>query len=71
LGPDLKFHNVFICPVTKEPSSIGNTPQLLACGHVVSKNALQRMCARERQKFKCHTCPKQMTREEVKEMHIY
>jgi hypothetical protein len=71
LGPDLKFHNVFICPVTKEPATNTNTPMLLSCGHVISKNALQRMCRSDRVKFKCHTCPKQMTRDEVKEMHIY
>jgi E3 ubiquitin-protein transferase RMND5 len=71
LGSDLRFHNVFICPVTKEPACSSNVPMLMACGHVVSKNALARMARSERVKFKCHTCPKQMTRDEVKEMHIY
>ena len=37
LGEAMKFHNVFVCPVSKEPSAALNMPQLLACGHVISK----------------------------------
>lgn len=34
LGPDFAFHNIFICPVSKEAN---DCPMLLKCGHVVSK----------------------------------
>jgi len=37
LGPEFTFHNVFICPVSKEISTPDNPPMLLTCGHVVSK----------------------------------
>jgi len=33
----LKFHSIFICPVTKEISTKDNPPMLLTCGHVVSR----------------------------------
>ena len=71
LGHDFKFHDVFVCPVAKEATFGSNTPQLLSCGHVISKQALQRINRNERSKFKCHTCPVQMTREEVKEIILF
>lgn len=45
LGPDFKFHNVFFCPVSKEISTSqkDNPPMLLVCGHVISKNSLNRI----------------------------
>ena len=43
LGQEFKFHNVFICPVSKEMSTKDNNPMLLVCGHVISKNSLNRI----------------------------
>ena len=63
-----QHHNIFVCPVNKEAADGDNRPQLLTCGHVVSKQALERMARAERQKFKCHTCPAQMMKEDVKEI---
>lgn len=34
---ELKYHSIFMCPVTKEISNVLNPPMLLICGHVVSK----------------------------------
>ena len=30
-------HNIFVCPVNKDAAEKDNKPQLLTCGHVVSK----------------------------------
>lgn len=37
LPNQLKFHEIFICPVTKELSTVENPPMLLKCGHAVSR----------------------------------
>lgn len=71
LPQSFKNHNIFVCPVNKEPTGKDNKPQLLSCGHVISKHALDRMARGDRTKFKCHTCPAQMFKEDVKEINFY
>ena len=55
LGKDFMFHNLFICPVSKEASS---NAMLLKCGHVISKQSLLKMTrGNPKTSFKCPTCP--------------
>jgi hypothetical protein len=37
---ELKYHSLFICPITKEISTPENPPMLLNCGHVVSQYSI-------------------------------
>lgn len=71
LGREFKFHNIFICPVSKEVSDKSNPPMLLICGHVVSKNSLNKMVRQARTKIKCPTCPTEMMIEQAVELKIF
>jgi hypothetical protein len=37
LGKEYQYHSIFICPVTKEISTVDNPPVMLRCGHVLSE----------------------------------
>ncbi len=65
---DHHFHTEFWCPVSQEKTDQKtNPPMLLICGHVVSKNSLMRI-AKNRQKFKCPTCPKEQSLDAAREI---
>jgi len=55
--PPAHFHSVFSCPVSREEAAWpANPPVLLSCGHVIATSSMTRL-ARNRQRFKCPTCP--------------
>lgn len=71
LPGEFKYHSVFICPVSKEMSTKTNPPMVLPCGHVISKNSLERICAGVgRNKTKCPTCPQEITVSSGKEIKM-
>lgn len=39
----LRFHSIFACPVSKEQGTEQNPPMMLACGHVLCLETLQRL----------------------------
>ena len=43
LPAEFRYHSVFICPVSKEPTTESNPPMLLACGHAISNASLQEL----------------------------
>ncbi|KAK0548409.1 hypothetical protein OC846_004482 [Tilletia horrida] len=52
----LRYHSVFACPVSKEQGTDANPPMMMACGHVVCQDSLERLskgCGR----VKCPYCP--------------
>lgn len=71
LPNQLKYHSIFICPVTKEILDLDNPPMLLTCGHVISKNALTKMGKSQNNKIKCPTCPNIQNVNECLELKIF
>ncbi|KAL1122606.1 hypothetical protein AAG570_002936 [Ranatra chinensis] len=43
LGPDKRFHSIFACPILKQQSTESNPPMRLVCGHVISRDALNKL----------------------------
>ena len=62
LTPDLRFHSLCVCPVSKEVVGPDNPPMLLPCGHVICQHSLESLAKSfPRGKFKCPTCPLEST----------
>lgn len=38
-----RYHSVFVCPVSKEQTTDANPPKMLACGHVIAQDSLNRL----------------------------
>lgn len=73
LPNQLKFHSLFICPVTKEISTPSNPPMLLKCGHCVSQNALEKMkkTGVHQNIIKCPTCPNEQNVKDALKLIIF
>lgn len=58
LGRKLQFHSTFSCPILKQQSTETNPPMKLVCGHVISRDALHKLCGNNNaNKLKCPYCP--------------
>jgi hypothetical protein len=57
LGDEFAFSSVFACPVSREPSSAGNPPVLLPCGHALCEQSVARIARSRSRAFKCPYCP--------------
>ena len=55
LGRNCQFHSIFACPILRQQSSDTNPPMRLVCGHVISKDALNKLA--NGTKLKCPYCP--------------
>lgn len=43
LDPDNRYHSIFACPILRQQSSDDNPPMKLICGHVISRDALNKL----------------------------
>lgn len=78
LGPDSSFHSIFACPILRQQTNDSNPPLRLVCGHVISKDAFNKLISAEKwlqvnpsaQKIKCPYCPMEQARSDGKEIHF-
>ncbi|XP_062504247.1 E3 ubiquitin-protein ligase RMND5A-like [Corticium candelabrum] len=70
IDPGLKFqyHAVFACPILRQQCTAENPPMRLTCGHVISKEAINRLVAGIR--LKCPYCPVEMTSDEPRQIYF-
>ncbi|XP_015782971.1 protein RMD5 homolog A isoform X1 [Tetranychus urticae] len=55
LGKNSQYHSIFACPILRQQSNDSNPPMKLICGHVISKDALNKLTIGN--KLKCPYCP--------------
>ncbi|XP_069507650.1 E3 ubiquitin-protein transferase RMND5B [Ambystoma mexicanum] len=55
LGKKCGYHSVFACPILRQQTSDANPPTKLMCGHVISRDALNKLISGG--KLKCPYCP--------------
>jgi hypothetical protein len=72
IKPENQFHSIFVCPVTRQIATPDNPPVLLPCGHVIARQSADSLLSNyARRKFKCPTCPTEVTESDIKPLHIF
>ena len=60
------YHSIFACPILRQPTTFKNPPMKLVCGHVISKDARDKLISGS--KLKCPYCPVEQSHNETKEI---
>ncbi|KAG0175556.1 hypothetical protein DFQ30_005251 [Apophysomyces sp. BC1015] len=72
LDPDLRFHSIFACPVSKEQATEENPPMMMPCGHAICKESLMRLSrsSRNSMRFKCPYCPSESSVDQAVQIYF-
>lgn len=62
------FHSIFACPILRQQSSENNPPMRLICGHVISRDALNKLS--NGSKLKCPYCPIEQNANDARLIHF-
>ncbi|ERL93900.1 E3 ubiquitin-protein ligase RMND5A isoform X1 [Dendroctonus ponderosae] len=68
LGSDSRYHSMFACPILRQQSTKNNPPMRLICGHVISKDALQKLA--NGNKLKCPYCPMEQSPQDARQVYF-
>ncbi|XP_060804296.1 E3 ubiquitin-protein ligase RMND5A [Amyelois transitella] len=62
------YHSVFACPILRQQASEQNPPMRLLCGHVISRDALNKLAMAA--KLKCPYCPMEQAPSEARQIYF-
>ncbi|XP_041930607.1 E3 ubiquitin-protein transferase RMND5B isoform X1 [Alosa pseudoharengus] len=68
LGKKCWYHSVFACPILRQQTSESNPPMKLICGHVISRDALNKLT--NAGKLKCPYCPMEQNPSDAKQIYF-
>lgn len=62
------YHSIFACPILRQQSCDSNPPMRLQCGHVISRDALNKLS--NGSKLKCPYCPVEQNPADARLVHF-
>ncbi|XP_070540021.1 E3 ubiquitin-protein ligase RMND5A-like [Ptychodera flava] len=68
LGTDCRYHSIFACPILRQQSTDHNPPMRLICGHVISRDSLNKLISGN--KVKCPYCPVEQSPSDARQIHF-
>ncbi|XP_077992250.1 E3 ubiquitin-protein ligase RMND5A-like [Glandiceps talaboti] len=68
LGSDCRYHSIFACPILRQQSTDHNPPMRLICGHVISRDSLNKLISGN--KIKCPYCPVEQSPADARQIHF-
>jgi len=74
LDPEHRYHSIFACPILRQQSTEDNPPMKLTCGHVISRDALNKLSngsvMNNTFRLKCPYCPSEMNPTDAKQIYF-
>ncbi|XP_050549969.1 E3 ubiquitin-protein ligase RMND5A isoform X1 [Spodoptera frugiperda] len=67
------YHSVFACPILRQQASEQNPPMRLLCGHVISRDALNKLAMGAKVyplRLKCPYCPMEQSPSEARQIYF-
>jgi len=68
VGSECRYHSIFACPILRQQSSDSNPPVRLVCGHVISRDALNKLA--NGNKVKCPYCPMEQAPADARQINF-